>query len=393
MPSGSSSASGVAGGEPAAKKMRTAVPHLPATSLARVLDYMEYTDVRRALLAGKCFAFEAAKHVRTLSIMLSSELDVPAARRFADVKEVNILCLIAFTDPRRSYNHSLSVDAALGAVPFLSAFPRLEKVFFGCFEPINDPRILHKRHYVHYHCRTPDDHRTYILGLVTGLCGAIKARLLSKHLTSIAGLELYYLILACRDTEENPDRPCDMCRRICTYFPLQHVLDSGHGFCLNDIDRYTIIRTRPGGGDCLRFGGPNILLHAIINGIVPFCVNEDTAEGKKLQKRILAQNIGPKFLVQHLSPRSVEEIQRLVDFGCFNPLDVPKERLYDSLGLGPGFGRRNDVWSKTSVDFLVSCGFHLDRKDIFIVDEQNELSLQAIYEWNSSSEEESESES
>jgi hypothetical protein len=54
---------------------------------------MPYADVRSALLVGKYIAVEAAKHVQTLNIMKEGEMYIPAARRFANAEEVNILCL------------------------------------------------------------------------------------------------------------------------------------------------------------------------------------------------------------------------------------------------------------------------------------------------------------
>jgi hypothetical protein len=83
-------------GDPAAAAAAEDVPaaaHLPAPVWGHVLDFMPYADVRSALLVGKYIAVEAAKHVQTLNIMKEGEMYIPAARRFANAEEVNILCL------------------------------------------------------------------------------------------------------------------------------------------------------------------------------------------------------------------------------------------------------------------------------------------------------------
>ena len=72
-------------------------PHLPAPCLAAVLNFMEYGNVRRCLLAGKAMAVDAARHVETLNVMRTSELVPSAARRFVNVSEVNILSLVTRT--------------------------------------------------------------------------------------------------------------------------------------------------------------------------------------------------------------------------------------------------------------------------------------------------------
>ena len=64
--------------------------HLPAPVWGHVLDFMPYGEVRSALLVGKHIAAEAVKHVQTLNIMQSSQVYIPATRRFINVEEVNM---------------------------------------------------------------------------------------------------------------------------------------------------------------------------------------------------------------------------------------------------------------------------------------------------------------
>ena len=73
----------------------TTTPHIPPPAWGRVLDFMPYDEVRSALLVGKIIANEAVKYVRVLNFMKGCQLDGPSTRRFANVEEVNCLCLMS----------------------------------------------------------------------------------------------------------------------------------------------------------------------------------------------------------------------------------------------------------------------------------------------------------
>ena len=107
--------------------------HLPAPCLAAVLNFMWYTDVRQCMLAGKMMAVEAARHVETLNITKASELVVPAARRFGNASEVNVLCLVSEIDEDDEENtdDQISMDTVARVIPFLASFPSLARVFLG----------------------------------------------------------------------------------------------------------------------------------------------------------------------------------------------------------------------------------------------------------------------
>ena len=70
------------------------VPHLPAPLWGGILDFMPYGEVRSALLLGKHIAVEAVKYVKTISFLKPAEMHVPATRRFPNIEEVRILCLL-----------------------------------------------------------------------------------------------------------------------------------------------------------------------------------------------------------------------------------------------------------------------------------------------------------
>ena len=112
------------------------IPHIPPPVWGHVLDFMPYEEVRSALLVGKIIANEAVKYVRTLNFMKGYQLDVPSARRFAGVEEVNCLCLIS---GRESVNNrgnaanfiELCRDTTIRLVPLLTAFSKVRRTFVG----------------------------------------------------------------------------------------------------------------------------------------------------------------------------------------------------------------------------------------------------------------------
>ena len=107
----------------------TTTPHIPPPVWGRVLDFMPYEEVRSALLVGKIIANEAVKYVRTLNFMKGCQLDVPSARRFASVEEVNCLSLIS------GWWRStvLCRETTTRLVPLLTTFAKLKQIFVGGF--------------------------------------------------------------------------------------------------------------------------------------------------------------------------------------------------------------------------------------------------------------------
>ena len=107
------------------------IPDLPAPMWGRVLEFLPYGDVRKAMLLSRTIAFDAPPHVFFLSIYKASEMNVRAIRRFCNVKETQIHCVIR--------DGVLNPNAVGRVVPFISAFPKL--TYCG----IGGPRIWPKR--------------------------------------------------------------------------------------------------------------------------------------------------------------------------------------------------------------------------------------------------------
>jgi len=161
------------------------VAHLPATVWGRVLDFMPYTEVRSVLLVGKHIAVEAVKHVKTLNVMRGCELYIPAARRFGNVEEVNIFCLLKERESNDgNAPFSISQDVTGRAVPFFGGFSKLARGFIGGLDSDGT-----RRTYIPY---TQDEsseadfmrmlEESMYRNLIFAYVGAIKAGALSRRI-------------------------------------------------------------------------------------------------------------------------------------------------------------------------------------------------------------------
>jgi len=218
-----------------ADELSDETPHLPAPVWGHVLDFMPYSEVRSALLVGKHIAVEAAKYVQALNIMRGCELYIPAARRFGNVEEVNILCFLELTreeDDNGWGAFSVSLDVSNRTVPFLGSFAKLTRGFLGSLETgadyfLNDQDV--------------DVYR----GLLTAYVGAVKSGAFSEKI-ALEGADLWPLTSSlCRQKSSN----CRFCRDILSHFPFRGLLDvlvsQRDMFCQTEQDHWDIVRRRP----------------------------------------------------------------------------------------------------------------------------------------------------
>ena len=226
---------------------------LPASCLASVFNFMKYADVRNCLLAGKVTAVEAASHVETLNITSPSELVVPASRRFENVTEVNVLCLLS--ELPNEQGDVLSVETAERIVPFVSSLRKLTRCFLGGMPRQGFPHV-----YKRTHCVQPEDHQSIFRGLVTTFAGAFRSKALSQDLRlegivggDIDGVSLMVVNstgtqLECSDEEEDPNEPCRCCRAIVSSFPLKTVVELVYEkeVCVSRENIIEMIRSREG---------------------------------------------------------------------------------------------------------------------------------------------------
>lgn len=167
------------------------VPHLPAPVWGGIIDFMPHAEVRSALLVGKHIAVEAVKYVETLNVMKSSELNIPSARRFPNVDELKLLCLLEGTGTFNGdgdEQFTISLETAISTPSFLSAFPRLKEAFVGGRLAYEYGRV--DISYSPEECIGPEDHEEIIRGLIFTTAGAFKSGLLSQGLM-IDGIDSY----------------------------------------------------------------------------------------------------------------------------------------------------------------------------------------------------------
>ena len=379
-------------------------PHLPASCLAAVLNFLPYADVRKCLLAGKIMAVDAANQVEALNLLRVSEMFGPAARRFANVSELNILCLISYRLGQES--QVLSVQASTRAIPFMAMFPKLRKAFIGGRQQDDLNRnVWHREGYDQDICHEPHDHQTIFNGFVENLCGAFEAQLLSLNL-KLGGFS-FMQQLKCSEKVENDigERegawPCRCCRRILATFPTECLL-RWHAQCLtHDLelcvpiaDRLEIFAKRRGGSHFLRSSEGKELIVSVVNAMITtWGVGRPHLHERNFATRMVEQGgavdtpsnspASESVGVMALFPWSARRLMQAIAVIFERCTDSIPPKLFGSsipFCLRPGIyvdGRKHIVLRQT-FDALVSCGFDLDPNGLILVDLHDEPALASL---------------
>jgi len=351
-------------------------PHLPAPAWGRVLDFMPYGEVRSALLVGKCIAVEAVQYVQAVNMMRGCELDVPAARRFANVEEVNILCFVSGFDFPRSHNFFFTdgyKDTFSRLVPLLAAFSKLKRIdFAGYFNPRRQPEWTKTICHV--------------------LLGAFKARAIPLDCHIKGGV--VDTLVGERGVCARPDGAgddtnskgmCATCRDVCLYFPLQTILFSwkkivGFCQCAEEIDVFEALSKRKGAREVFRKASDNVLPEILVQVLIKEFPIERHPKSK--EKAALSRKLADFGMrcegkaTQYLTMSAITHLDRLIALG-FDPRSVSKANLYREMGIG-GDLRMFDVYAKSTFDALVSRGFALDEADLIVLDERMEPALKDL---------------
>ena len=369
---------------------------LPATCLAAVLNFMWYTDVRQCMLAGKMMAVEAARHVETLNITKASELVVPAARRFGNASELNVLCLVSPIDEEHT-RFQMSKDTVTRIVPFLSSIPNLERAYLGGLmrrtsngEAIWGPIII----------SAPRRFKT----LIQNFIGGFESKSLPRSL-ELSGI-LYQRVCA-GNGREDPDHPCQSCRRILSSFPLRSLLrpiSLDSALCVSRVDCIRAILRRDEGEAALRSNdGAGILLSCLRYEISPMETTLNIGMLKRLEKMKRSsknQNISKsesgvgvvrafikKMREQGAAcyPGSIqlyfpyentlsESLKDFLDHVKSSSLlqnainGIPRSRLLETFKLIPEVGKT--VFVRHVFEALLEAGLQLDASDYIIVEEK-----------------------
>jgi len=381
-------------------------PILPATIFGAAMDFLCYNEVRTALLAGKTIAHDAVKHTQTLNICNPYELNVRASRRFGNVREVNILCLIAFEHDDQNA-HSLVTDAAARSVPFLLSFPKLDTAFLGGIQKLiveeldTDTREYGiKCGYDPFRCVAPDNHGEIFRSLMMSLCGAFGSKSLPQSL-NLQGILLGHRV--CRSRNRRPD--CSFCRHCCQSLPIRKVVmhyywsilgssATAELECLSGRDVLEIIQSRREGRQFLqsdtmflkkyfrtmKYQRLDFTSSPFLRRIPSITTSEEELETYfNRMKRLNATN---SHVVVYAP---VESLQLLLEFG-FKPKNLAREEMerfvrarrrpsYKKSGL---LWPRREILAKASFDRLVAAGFAIEEDDFIVVDAANEPVLAGI---------------
>ena len=369
--------------------------HLPAPCLAAILNFLWYTDVRRCMLAGKIMAVEAAGYVEALNITKASELVVPAARRFTNVSEVNILCLL---DDKYG---AICTKTATQAIPFLSSFPNLREASFGGMyieETARNTEVWRCHDYDVQHCPGPEDHQVIFRSLIEHLCGAFRSKSLRNDL-EIIGLvvhkQLDCSLSLLREREsllwyerEDSDRPCRCCRNIVSSFPFEPIFDSfagTHALCLPKAELLKMLLGRNGGIAALRSDAGRRALIELFEHILPrkFLYLDNNRFEKEFAKKVKNLGAKPRSESGFYFYRTIDETDR--DFNEVIALakssmtlrnvikDIPRSQLLLLWPFKPFTEEQGrTMYSRQTFDTLVQAGLNLSANDYILVDVEKE---------------------
>jgi len=359
-----------------ADELSEETPHLPAPVWGHVLDFMPYAEVRSALLVGKCIAVEAARYVQTLNVMRGCELYIPAARRFANVQEVKVLCFMELTGEVSvvwGEEFSLSQDVSNRIMPFLGTFTKLARAFIGGLDSDRDLRrcnlyIVERGHH-------NDD---VLKHLLTAYVGAIKSGFLSREIAmegmmkSSAAWREHSL---CREKSSN----CEWCRDILSHYPLndllRYLVDNEAFFCQTAQEAWGIVRRRPDADKGFSEVSEEVLCEEVDRSLWPRSVRKEFRAAAVVdlpEKWRLVERKCETLRVCSIYERDFRRIDDLIEKG-FNPKYVTRkfawEKWKDSIGATYYFSTFY-TWTRTTVEKLAARGFPVDCDCIPVIDDK-----------------------
>ena len=366
---------------------RNAIPHLPAPVWGHVLDFMPYTEVRSALRVGKHIAVEAAKYVQTLNIMKCSQMYIPAARRFANAEEVNVLCLLKGTGELLG-SFVISSDTANRTATFLSCFAKLKRIFLGGYtEVLNGDEAGQKerRQYFASICNGPDNHEEIFRGLIRSLLGALKTGAIPRGLIMQGCIDSLSHLKPCGpepidDELEEHERSCTYCREICAHFPMESLLNNWHylsGICVRHDEFLDIIHSRPEHEKAISDASGKWLISKMSS-----LLEVDVLEGPKdlIQELVRDHSLDDDTTVLRvvfLWDEDFDALDLYIDSTGFDPTQVRFQealREWRRWRIGSRIGRQNEpcFWAKSTIENLAARGFPFDCTSIPTVDDQRD---------------------
>lgn len=285
-------------------------------------------------------------------------------------------------------------DTIERAVPFLSNFPKLERVFFGGFESIKGLCVGFLRN------AYPEAEVEKVRFLINSLCGAFRSGSLSDKL-SVLGL-----VAVGRGGEEM----CQTSVNVVKSFPLATVVGCGHTFstdCSEELtlrsinyhfadhrlyylevdmdmtDRRRFIMERPGGKEFLaRYDDSHTTIYdAISQGLCRIVIVLD--DGTEL------------FVVKFVGRTWARGLQKLISEGNFDVSKLPSDKVTNAIKRAfaedcrdPTPPRDRCYLAQSTFYALKEMGFRIDELDFLNRDEydgtrmKTSLSLDRVRDYN-----------
>ena len=326
---------------PPTKKAKTATgkrntsgqqPKLPAEVMGSVFDFMPYGEVRSALLAGKFVAMEAVKHVRTVNIMVPSQMNVPAIRRFPNVEEVNILCLLSPHDVDDDedmdrdiviHAHSISSEVASRIPSFLAHVSKLRRTFVG-----GPTGLMRNYGYHHWYCIEPRNHKNIFRGLLEGCVAAFKNEAFPSTLSLLNGISNNVTEVSRGRCVSTDPLGCTICRDLCVHFPIADAISllvcEPSATCLNTTEMLDAVSSRKGGKTILAENSADILLRLVNPLKLNFVVGE-TEVTVDFTKRMQDLSVWPVPVSPDVDLKAIS-IKKVPNYTC--------EKLSEAIKYG-----------------------------------------------------------
>jgi len=248
---------------------------LPAECYSLVLEYLDYQTVLSCALTSKVFLYDAMPLVKTLHIDTALQMNIPLTSRFRDVTHINLYSLLrgrVNVDEEDEDNNEeilhVNYDAIIRVVPFLSAFPNLQRVFFGG-RWIDGEIATFSSHGSHGMIRNEyEEESRNIHTLMDNISGSFQSAGGLLKSVQVMGLRCPH---SGQNGNDDDESECKACIRACKSFPLDQVINfdnegSSVGLgdlfsckkahfldvCLSRSVIESIAEERPGGRDMLR---------------------------------------------------------------------------------------------------------------------------------------------
>lgn len=208
-----------------------AIPDLPTELWSIIMNTLPYSSMIELSSTSRIMLKHVAPRVEAIEVDRAKDLSrLLVAGRFSGVSSVDVACLFRTKDDGDDgRRYVLCDEAASRVVPFLASFGGLKEVWVGGFEIADDPDS--KIEYHHSRCHEPECHEDIFDNFIDDFakafeCGHLPSDLTISGVTSSSYEHNNFHCIA-DDDDETYQPGCEICRKICHHFPLQHLVQMG----------------------------------------------------------------------------------------------------------------------------------------------------------------------